>query len=585
MPRSAGRSPTDRSPIGPGPRSIASGHPTPAIASDAGFLLIEVIISALLVGMIVIATLTGFDVVNRTSTDQRQRNQAAALAAESQEQLRSDPASTLQILQTSPHAYTQKIGGATYTIAQKTELQPASGSNATCSVTETKRQSGNAFRITSTVTWPQQLKSSRPSVVASSLITPPTGSDLEVDTNNAPTVTAGISGITAIVQYTPASGGGQVSLQQTTGSEGCVVFAGIPSTVALVEISERSGYVTRNGAPKYPTKEVTLAPNYTTHYPVLYNRGGAIKAEFAYNTKTTYTHPNNEGTGEVAEPITGDTFVAFNALMEAAPDFEVGSTRYATPTTVYNPLPGTFEATGTTPTNLFPFAEGETSWSVYAGDCAENNPKEVTGGVVKLPEKVYVTPGGTAVAQIPTSYVTLNLYKGTESEVNALGTSKWKSLETATARAVTVTNLGCAGTVPNNESAISVKHTQQTTTGSLNGGHLARPFQPFGLEQEMCVYVSPNAYIRQYEDKATKGPVIPVYIGQKSAQEQAALRTKEESEKRQWEKEYFVEHKITTTTYNNKVNGQTSARTTRESQETTEATNSKVTVETRAECP
>ena len=98
--------------------------------------------------------------------------------------------------------------------------------------------------------------------------------------------------------------------------------------------------MTRSGARQFPTKEVTIAPNYTTHYPVVYNRGGAISAEFAYNGKNKYTHPNNEGTGEVTEEVKGDTFVSFNSLMAAAPDFEVGATSYNPVTEVYNPLPG-----------------------------------------------------------------------------------------------------------------------------------------------------------------------------------------------------------------------------------------------------
>jgi type II secretory pathway pseudopilin PulG len=562
------------------------------LAGQDGFLLIEVIVSAMLVGLIVIATLTGFDVLNRVSADERFHNQAAVLAAESQEQLRGDPASTLQVLEASPHTYTQTIGGTTYTIVQKTELQPASGSNAACSVTENKRQSGNAFRITSTVTWPQQLKAKRPSVVASSIVTPPTGSDIEVDAGNAPTVTSGVSGITATVKYKPVGSGALVTVERTTGAEGCVLFGGIPSTAATVEIGEVAGYFTRAGVAKYPTKEVSIAPNYTTHYPILYNRGGAVKAEFVYKAAPKYVHPNNEGTGNVEELVTGDTFVTFNALMEAAPDYEVGSTRYAVPTTVYNPLPGTYEASGASPSNLFPFAATEAPWIAYAGDCVENNPKEVTAGVVKPAENVFVTPGGTALAQVPTSLVTLNLYKGTEAAVNALPVaSRWKELETTTAQPVTVTNSECAGTTPNNESPVSVKHRQETTTGNLNGGHLARPFQPFGGEYELCVYVSPNAYTRTYEDKETKGPAVPIYLGQKSTQEKNTARetavAAETAEKADWAKKR-AKNEITGAQLTTEENAQTvtrEARKTQEAKEASEAANSKVTVETSAGCP
>jgi hypothetical protein len=603
----------------------------------------EVIISAMLVGLIVVGTLTGFNAVNRTSTDQRQHNEAALLAAQSQEQLRTAPASTLEILQATPHPYAQLIGGTTYKILQKTELQPANGSGATCSVTETTRQSGNAFRITSTVTWPPLGGSKKiNSVVASSLVTPPTGSALEVDAGNAPEPTSGVSGITAVVKYTPVGGGGLVTLEQTTGAEGCVVFAGIPATTATVEILKLAGYVTRSGAPEFPTKEVKIAPNYTTHYAVTYNRGGAIKGEFAYEGKTTHTHPKNEGGGEeVKEEVTGDTFLTFNSKMEAKPDYEVASTRYAAPTAgIYNPLSSTssstYETSGTSPSDLFPFTEAEKSpWSVYAGDCVENNP-EKTGGAVK-PSTVYVTPIGVSSVLVPTSYVTLNLYKGNEAQAKAEG---WKNFETTTSRSVTITNLKCAGaTAPNNESAPSTKHVQETTintTSPNNGGHLAHPFQPFGKEFELCVYANGKAFrAPTYENKEIKGGTPTIYLGQKSTQEKTELRVKEEkietetqekretteaaaktaaiateaTELKKWEKE-FKEGKISEATLNankatqkaaktarententNRKTAETAetavetARKTKETTEATEATNSKVAVETRSECP
>src|SRR5271165_6538171 len=118
------RSPT-RSPIGPStPSTIRPGAcrrpPLPgrgsqhSFGSQDGFLLIEVMISALLVALVVVATFNGFDLVNRTDANQRDRSEAYLLAAESQEQLRSEPASALETLAekgSSGHAYTSKVNG------------------------------------------------------------------------------------------------------------------------------------------------------------------------------------------------------------------------------------------------------------------------------------------------------------------------------------------------------------------------------------------------------------------------------------------------------------------------------------------
>ncbi len=535
MLRSAGRFPIGRSSFRAGRRLIAARLHGSGGGSEAGFLLVEVIISAMLVGLIVVATLQGFDVVNRTSENQRVHNEAAVLAAQSQESLRSLPASSLILLKASPHVYTQTVGGTVYTITQNAALLPAGKSSASCSVTESKRQSGNAFSITSTVSWPIRKPENRPhSLTASSIITPPTGSALEVDAGNAPVVTSGVGNIPIIVNYTPAGGGGETSQEQTTPAEGCVVFGGIPSTSALVEVGEVAGYVTRWGAPKFPTKEVDLAPNYTTHYEVLYNQGAAIKAEFAYKGSKTFKHYNNEGTVEESQPVTGDTFVTFNSLMDSPPDYGVGSTAYAKATTVYNPVPSTYEASATSPGNLFPFPESEKiSWVVYPGDCVENDPETVTSGAVLPPSKVFLTPGGTTTVTVPTSYDPLNLYKGSLKEVEAIETGfRWKNLETTTARAVTITNSECVGAAGDDDSAVTGKHTQVTTTGAF-GGHLSDPFQPFGGEFELCVYASPNTYTRKFENKAESAPEIPIYLGQRSTQAKAATKAKLETEEKE----------------------------------------------------
>ena len=151
-------------------------------AAEGGFLLIEVIVSALLVALIVIATFTGFDVVNRTTADQRHHNQAAVLAAQSQEQLRTNPASTLDALEESPHTYTETVGGTTYTITQSATLINGSTGPPAAPTKNTKRLRAY-IEITSSVTWPQLAASTgkRPVVTQSSIITPPDGSGLEVD--------------------------------------------------------------------------------------------------------------------------------------------------------------------------------------------------------------------------------------------------------------------------------------------------------------------------------------------------------------------------------------------------------------------
>src|SRR4051794_24125472 len=65
---------------------------------EDGFLLVEVLVSAMLVALIVTATFNGLDVANRLTADQRRHDTASILAAQSQEQLRTEPASALNAL-------------------------------------------------------------------------------------------------------------------------------------------------------------------------------------------------------------------------------------------------------------------------------------------------------------------------------------------------------------------------------------------------------------------------------------------------------------------------------------------------------
>ena len=107
-----------------------------------------------MVGFIVIATVTGFNAANHTTADERTHDQAAQLAAQSLEEMRSDSAATLDTIEKvagvgPEHIYTQTIGGQKYTIAQSDEWIPDNNPNANCSASskEHSSQAGNYLRI------------------------------------------------------------------------------------------------------------------------------------------------------------------------------------------------------------------------------------------------------------------------------------------------------------------------------------------------------------------------------------------------------------------------------------------------------
>ena len=510
-------------------------------SAEAGFLLVEVIISAMLVGMIVVATITGFNVLDRSSSEQRRRSEAAVLAAESQEQLRSDSATTLLSFKGGVHAYTTTVAGTTFTVTQKASF--GNGSSTTgCNVGEEgSKGKGTYILISSSVTWARMTGNA---VTQSSVITPPTGSALEVKvTNGASTPTSGVG---VAISYTAVESTGTTTIEGTTGSSGCVLFAGIPATSAKLKVRETSGIVNKQGTLSWPEEEITLAPNVLTPHEVVLAPGGSLTASFTYLNAAKYKHKqNNPGLAEIEETVTGDTFVAENAEMKLAPNFQTGSNQVAQnfPGGLFEILPGatgSYKATATTQIsavkypkgNLFPFP-AEKSWAVYAGDCAANDPEELTKtlGTKVTDPAAQVHPAEATGVSVPTTYVQLNVYKKSQAEVAALGAKAWEALETTTGYPVTLTNVKCEGVKPDNETAINNAHVQSTTTGSVWGGHLEAAFQPFG-EYELCLFAGGKTYtVKKYSNlEAATKVTRNIYLGELSKLEKETTRIKTEGE-------------------------------------------------------
>lgn len=465
-----------------------------AVGDEQGFLLVEVMMSALLVALIVVGTFNGFDVAGRVSADQRRHNQAAVLAAQSQEQLRTDPASALETLETKPHTYTQTVNGTTYTITETAKYISDKTQSSTCtaaSSSEANKLSSNYLQITSAVGW-SALGSNRPKVEQSSIITPPTGSALEADVVSGASPAEGVSGVTATVEYTGVESSLPTTVEGTTGTNGCITFGAIPATTATLKIKPPSGYVTPAGAVTIPSETLTLAPNITTHKEFTLNAGGAIEAEFTW-----------KGT-----PVKGETFVAFNTKMVTAPEFILGDTTFSYESggeEHYTPLAGSPATTATTPIHspgypagdLFPWSTAK--YVVYAGDCTANSPTATSNPEALKPQEATVAPGATSKVTIPLSQVTLNVYKGTVGTPETLTTENLP---------VQLTDSECASATPDNAAKGVYVHEQK-----LSNGHLEYPYQPFG-KYSLCVYSSTlkKNYTVTYTNETQAGSTRNIYL-------------------------------------------------------------------------
>ncbi|HSZ05578.1 MAG TPA: hypothetical protein VK778_10325 [Solirubrobacteraceae bacterium] len=486
----------------------------PGVAQD-GFLLIEVMISALVLGLVAAATITGVTAINVNDANQRLHNQAALLAAQSQEQLRSDPITLLEKLVRQSNTYSTKASGVTYKVTQEVSELNGSAKTTACTAIEHSSTGSPNFRITSAVT-SNALLGGHP-VTESSIVTPPTGSSLQINVDNAEPVTAGVGGVTAAVSYTSPETGGLITLEGTTGPAGCVLFTGIRATSATAELREKTGYVTPPGALKPTPATVSIAPNIITYHEFTYNEGGQIAATYTYNGATEYS----------GKKVTGNTFVAANEEMNLNPKLELGSTLFAaaesggeerynaTTNNVYAQTALSATAAKYPYGDLFPFPS---HWSVYAGDCAENNPALVVTTETIPPGSALVSPGGRTEVTVPESYVNLKVYEGTK-----------KAPKTPTQKfEVKITNVSCSKTppaTPNHAASVSYTHTQATSLA----GELEAPFQPFGT-LEICVKAAATRHdLVTYKATSLSGALTTLYTEELSAAEKTKLREEQEA--------------------------------------------------------
>src|SRR5271155_1991301 len=98
------------------------------LTSQAGFMLLEVVISALLVGLIAVGTLAGFEAAGKAGSDQRAHAQATELAAQDEERLRGGT-------ETEPETKTASYSGTTFTITSSAQYASAAKESLSCETT------------------------------------------------------------------------------------------------------------------------------------------------------------------------------------------------------------------------------------------------------------------------------------------------------------------------------------------------------------------------------------------------------------------------------------------------------------------
>jgi len=349
--------------------------------SESGVTLIEVVISSVLVAVIAIATLTGFDAAGRATADERQHNQATLLAGQDQERLRGMNVTELGRLGTSTS--TEKIEGTLYTITSQAQFVSAAKEAFAC---ETSGGNADYLQTTSKVTWPAL--GSRESVSQSSIVTVPTSTSLLVNVRNQANET--VEG--AVVKVTGKSSG--TTVEQTTPTSGCVIFGALSDTEVAIT-GTKVGWINEKLETEPAAIEAQLSSSSLVSKTFVIANPGSLRVEF-------------ESAGSTAG-VQGDTvYVAHTG----APEKLVG-TAGTYSSTISVPSLWPYQTAGTPP--------GESPYTVYAGCKGDDpgltaSPNPITNGKKEVNTPApQVNPGLTTTVKVELPAVNVQVFEGTSS--------------------------------------------------------------------------------------------------------------------------------------------------------------------------
>jgi Tfp pilus assembly protein PilE len=278
-----------------GSRAPLHGRVAAWLRDEAGDTMIEVMVAAVLVALIAVATFTGYSSVAHVASGETTRAQASSLAEADQARLHgltlnnlSSSGSGLGVGNTS---YTQTVDNTVYTIASSTKFVSGSGA---ASCTSSGTTTADEVQTTSMVTWNNDGYAGGP-VEIHGLVTPPQGGSLIVRVLNSSGV--GISGASV------ALSGGPTSVSPlTTDANGCVEFGGLSGGSYTATATQ--GSTSTNGSATVvatQTKTITLTPAGGT---------GAISATFT----TTYNGSSHASTADQVTawlPSNGSVYPVF----------------------------------------------------------------------------------------------------------------------------------------------------------------------------------------------------------------------------------------------------------------------------------
>jgi prepilin-type N-terminal cleavage/methylation domain-containing protein len=349
--------------------------PTRPARSDAGFALIEVVVSAAVLAIISLAILAGIDGATGSTGREKARSVAAVLAEQDQERLRAMPVEQLATYAPAPAPI--NVDGASYTVGSKVEwVHDSTGGTVSCANDTTQ---ADYLHITSTVTSPIVGTNVAPveidSIVAPNVEYSTTHGSLAVkvvDSAGAP-----MSGV--LVTVTGASS----PLPQATNVEGCALFQGID--VGSYVATLNAGTLVDPEGHSPPSKTTAVTPSSLTVLQIDTAVSGTVNA-----TIESYKPGTNQVIPSAASRISAMYDVN---VLRNAPDAGPG------PALALQPM-----------TKLYPFSG---AYSFFTGTCRYSNPAEIglPAYYTTYPGAIQVPEGGSVSVKIRQAALNIRLSK------------------------------------------------------------------------------------------------------------------------------------------------------------------------------
>ncbi len=376
---------------------------------DAGFTIIEVVVASTLLLVAFVAAAGLFEEGTRVSGDTRLRVVAAQLASAAIEKVRgpaADPARFTTSITPGQTVFTQTVNGLKFTITQDMQWV---GQRSTTSACDSGGAGSNAIlEVNESVTWAGAGPTAP--VQSTTALAAPAGA-YSAATGSIAAKVLNAAGLPASdVQVSIAGGASQ---SQATTPEGCAFFPFLSPGAYTVSVTAGTGV----------SDQEQLTPSQSTSVTI----GQTSSLTFNYDTAATIMVTG--WSGSTATPATNIPVGIANTGLQ--------------PYSQYSYAPGT-----TSLSPLFPYPSG---YTVFAGNCTDNNPL----GRDTSRNPFYANPGTSPVTVTPgsTTSTTVPLYDLPVSVTNSGGTPVAATLtatETSFSAPYTAvcTNGGGSGSLP-----------------------------------------------------------------------------------------------------------------------------------------